>query len=877
MRPTSSILEAIDFKSLISLLDLDISEDSVPTSLTCPFCHCKKTMTVYPDSFYKSHWFHCISCGNSGDPINIASQVWQVEDRVASDLLLVKNVIQKYYYYEDLFKIYKHKCLDQRKKHNEFWKAATSNMMHYENPDLRDCLRELRIPLPSNVETWKNGMGKLMGFASKKDTERAIAVSHGFEEKLTGAHRPFVGGWKNVVIVPFYDLPGRIREFVFYGYVDGQLRTSRKFLSHRKIYDDCCSLSFLDSIIKYSKESNLVLVENLEKALMMHASNFRDSKDILPLVAISDVTKIKFLLKLLSNKLVIWNPEISQKTLKAIHNSKIDVRIDEPNPLTSESAFRKMSPKSWCRFASDNAIKPIEVIEKWAEQDNLYLAQSVIGQLEFSLEEEKAINKEVYPKIKSVLKSIRNQVGKTITVRGEEIQEKETGWWSGNNCICEGTLKIYEVYNFSKNYSVYSGYVRFRKKRIKVFVPKKKLQDKILEFIASTVLKHFKKVCLYDKSYESKSWEIALKFNDPKVINRTSTIGWYSDQKIFQFARMALDAQGNLCKNHGLLKVKKEVPTDVFTQSGLFMSSEDFDRLTTKIETNKSIWAMAAFVLSNMLAPALRENYRKMLYYGRGSDAADLPLSYLGCKEARHGRKRKIKVTWTEVLSYRKRKDIQTSLQKWMANNEKKPYMMETSELEAASMLLSQDLDCMHVNVSALVHKQEKEISKIVPAFTKWLLTKYGLKFDRKETLLETVFSLFEEWLNESAVCSEVIQQARETIVYSSKDSRNKNITKAFFKLCSAAVESGYINESVRGSVIKSATAIKIKKENFYSAGIYGTFEILVGTEIQQALDSEGIGADIDKSLEKDYWAVSPEWWDLVMKSTESRILRISI
>jgi hypothetical protein len=838
-------------------------------------------MTIYPDAFYKGQWFYCKDCKQAGDMLNLAATIWETTEVLAAKNLRIKGIIPDYFYFEKALGIYQAKCLDLRKKHLELWKKATDNSLIFESGELRDTLKALNITVPKNSDEWNKGMGKLVGAAHRRDIEEAIAVPSDMGERrytrMTGDSRPFVGKWRNMLIIPFFDMPGRIREFRFISHNGNSLQYASKMLCHRRIITRLPILAFFDQIASASSEEDLIVVDNLEVALALHSRNLRETGQMLPLCAIADTQMISLGINLHPYKFTLWNPELSVDIFKGLKESGVKVYLNEKSDW-SKFDLQKFKPKVWIDKVREGRKPILEVLDGWLDKVGTIEAQVAVGGIAFSSEDVDAISGDQYPNLNKTLKSLSVSAGKTITLNGEQFYEKENGWFSKkkNNPISTVKIKIDKIIA-KEDKTINIGEIIYSGKSYPFYDEDGELDSDPCELIRKILIKDGK-ICLgINERYAKHFKSIAMMFNPPEIVKESVDVGWDSSENVFRFCNFTISKMGDVFNTAAKSPKHKDLPTSDIEYTPINMS--DLMQLTEDNHTNKSFWALAACAASTVISPATLSALKRFTYYGDTSAATDVVCEWFGILPCSEKSLNSEKTQWPIVIPQIKRSELSCQFDSWFLLKKKPQCFVESTRMEAYIMhLFLPTWTALKIEFDNQVNCIEEAAKKVLPNFLPWLLGKYGFEFNQDNGMVLGLLSAMAEWVKELGVNPDVLKKSEECFKATTSKTHIGSL-KAFKKICQYGLEKQWLTEGPTqdAEVMLTSDFAHIDKQRFYDILKEEGFKLAEGLDIQKYLDLTLPQKEMSHKLFQDRFVVDRAWWeDNISESRGVKTLRIA-
>jgi hypothetical protein len=826
-------------------------------------------MLLYPDPFYRGQWGYCKECNKSGDMLNIAAAVWDVDESTAAKQFLVWKIIQEYKYFDRALEIYQKKCLKPRIKHNEFWEKSKNSPLVMESGIIRDTLSQLKVNVPNNISRWRSGLGRLVGFSTKRESEIAIANHHGFDVDINqaardaGEGRVFIGKWSDLLVIPYFDLPGRIREFSFISCEDGVLKKAHKCLTHKKVIEKNASIAFLDTLVKETNEDSLVVTDNLETALLLHSRNFTDSADVLPLVVMNDLTEVHLLRSLSNYKFTVCNPKLSCDMFKALKSSNVSVCLGSDHPFVSESIVTRLSSRNWLEGAKAKSRPVIHILNDWVKTANNIEAQATVGTLEFTQEELNDIQEGVYPELFRVISNLPDYLGKCVKIQGEDYIANSEGWFhrKTGRLISSARIEI-DVIAVSKKSTRMMGSIYYQGKKIIFSDSGEHIQKKTYEFLRNKIHMENLKFSGVDKDYEEVIYEMAMTLSNSLTITDFEDVGWEKDNNLFRFYCACVDLQGNIINNRYQFTKATIFPTK--TLSAEEISPDEFELLTENTPTRAAIWAISAAVVSAIIAPAIGSHKKRFAYYGQTAAAADTVCRWLGLTCDSFKESALESDSWPAVLPYRNRKDsLKEPFGMWFSARSKPSCLVEVSEKEAYMLRLLEPWSVMELELGSTSSQLQLPTNKIIIQFMSWMLKKFKLDLPDEEDLTLRVLEAMHQWAVDNGIRTRVFSSARNCFKVNSINSAENKLA-CFGKICCEGIYDRTLSAAtaLNKSVHLTETVAAVQKKKFFDCMRQSTFLMLEDAQLEQTFDQLFPNLSANGFDREEFFIVPRDTWE---------------
>jgi hypothetical protein len=867
MNGSSGILERIDWQTLVKHLDLNLTSLALPASADCPFCKASKKLTLYPDPFYKAQWYHCNQCKECGDLINLAAAVMDVPEKTAISNLLSKKIIPSSYNIDDTIKTYLNKNFESRKTHNKFWEEAKKSNLVYECSLIRETLRALNIPVPSSIEDWRSTMGQLVGFCTKRQAEsgveylRSLVNANGDKTPENNAYRTFKGNWTNMLVIPFFDVPGRIREFKFLTFDNGGLKSTSRYLTHRKVALKYCSMAFFDTIYDKCANKDVVVVDDFIEGLKLHGKNFKETNQFLPLVAVSDIDSFDSLKAFTNNKFVYSNPKLSCETFKFYKTGNLLLSTKTPEPADSIIAS-KVKASAWLDSVIKSGRRCFDVLEEWLTTANQFEAEAAVGLLEMQPSDWVEVESGKYPNMSKYIKNLPTAVHKTAVVQGEEFFENEYGWFCKKNGIMVSAARVQvDTMSVNKGKIKCYGFIYIKDKpRIEFIDSQGQLHGNAYKYIEKTLAANGIFNHGLNRKYRHCLKDLAFSFSNPKMANESTTVGWCSVEGLFKFANFAISGAGTVTNYNCKFDRLPGFPTkDVYFEKAKF---DQLKPLTVDSVTNRSIWTLAGCVVASALKPAMTDTAFRLFYYGNTSSMAKIVCDWFGITDTISPILRNSPL-WPTLYPMGKRLKELKDFAAWAVFKRNVSCFTETTEIKANIIRLTHPCTVAHIELGNHIAWQATAAKRIFPDFLSWLLSTRGMNVPEHVDLPVYVLDAMKEWLLLKGCDTDILDKAKENIkLFDSNEP--KNVVNAFLECCRYGLLNGQLSEGVNRPVVLRDNTACIDISKFMTILHSQKFNLADGLEIQPFLNTT-LDEPVDSQQTEQYFVIGRQLWEEYM------------
>ena len=320
----------------------------LPHTTTCPICE-QDSLVICQDYVLGGQWAHCRWCRFAGDMIELAATAWHLGIPNAIALLSARVLLETTPTAAEIF-AYQEDHLNYRRSLRDFWARARNAPRSSSSRSVWRALGRLELATTAGREFWLERGGRFVGSASRREIEDVFfqcshsvgdrANHHGRFSKRRGSgpggRRLFRGRSRDeMLVVPFYDLPGRICGFLFIGREEagdgGEFIFKRANLGHSSGSPREAGVGMLPALddppIPGVGDQVFVIADPVI-GLMLQAQWLREHSTALPIVLshlANDVKTLRLPDHLVGRKIIFWgqgSPILSQAKLWDAHVSR---------------------------------------------------------------------------------------------------------------------------------------------------------------------------------------------------------------------------------------------------------------------------------------------------------------------------------------------------------------------------------------------------------------------------------------------------------------------------------------------------------------------------------------------------------------------------
>lgn len=584
------------------------------------------------DAALSSEWVYCRECKFAGDMITLASRAWKLginevlhrfgmHDGIP-DVVRDRHAIATYIenFHEPLMRM------------QQFWETCQLNHIRAETGGLR--VLQNRFGTGSATDDWRERTGQFVGSSSKHEVDcvmQPIKTANWDETKSRRSgsfpSQTFKGHkWNELLVVPFWDMPGRISAFLFIGR-DGNVANDCVYKSLIRDSQDA-GLAMLPALLngKHPQFGHTKFVmTDVDVAIRFHARHSRDHSRVLPLAvawdderhATSDIWKW-----LTVQNLVFWGTD----KLKAIgHAKRANGTVSLLNVTATEldTNMRNYSPTEWLDRMRQTAVPWVVALQEHMKLLQDHELDEAVGKLGLQGQELEMFITGCPDELRERVRFASNNRVFTSRTQFEKhwVIAKNDGWYleRTGECISNMAVKIEQSMTTLDHKTYYRGYIEFEGEKYQ-FTEKATLLDRGLLAWAQTYLRDHCRagVGVYYPSWNRKSCNLAIKISKTTSTKGVEVIGWDSKAHQFNFPTFAIAGEGKVVTDYTCLFNNPQVPAHNLPVPGN-IPRKHIEELSKCNDESQIFWATAACVVAGVVAAAVNRNQVPTLLGGHGA------------------------------------------------------------------------------------------------------------------------------------------------------------------------------------------------------------------------------------------------------------------
>ena len=629
--PSRSLTWRLDWRAVFEVIGVDYPNRSdLPQSMPCPLCE-TGALTVMQDRVLHAEWFHCHGCKFAGDLIELAARVRECSINQIVEILEARQMFEVPLGDDDLTN-YQIEHLDYRHRIKVFWEEASRApaQMSGLGPSGYSLLRKFSLGEHAYREQWQQREGRLFGVAQRQTIVDLFAPSSfevlerpnrsGNSSRRRGGgpgkRRLFQGhDWDEVLVIPHSDLPGRIIGFTFIGRDPDNYE-----IIYKRANIGCCvarpresGLGFLDAIDGSSHPSfgcfAFVFLDE-EIATLLHGRHLRESTRPLPILlakSTRDFNLLNLPPDLAEFKLVFCGPPLKTLPLAKAHNALVsEYQISD---LEIRDNLKHRNSTTFLNLFRKRAVPWVSALRQHLTTLNHADLEVLVGRLNLTSDENDALLNGLGGEASERLAHVgpHRIGGKTIEVEGQIVDETAGGWIAKKagreEVICGWPIRIQTIFKTDAGNTHYEVFVQCPNEPVTLVIAESELKrTNLFDMVACELRNVFNLQFHYiRRKWAKKSFAIAMRFSEPKIVIHSDRIGWCQERQRFQFPQFSILSGGSIDPTPMPIRHADHfVPASALPIPST--GREAVVMLSRCSPETQIIWALAACVAHNLLA-----------------------------------------------------------------------------------------------------------------------------------------------------------------------------------------------------------------------------------------------------------------------------------
>ena len=646
----------ISWRRLLTACAIEPDSSALPCTIRCPVCS-QQTLTLYNDTVNGGQWHFCHECQTCGDNVQLLAKfehipVDEAYYRAVNQDLCDTVVAASTNYLNEWQSSYH----ARRSETDQFWKDCSA-FFPVADQEVNPVRHQLGI---RSMFAWSARGGRFLGAVER----------HKLVNYLRKNKTPFGANWSQCVVIPLYDLPGRISSFMLLLQRRHEDHLTTAFISANLDKVVATGAAMLDGLFaRHSQLGNtLFVVTDILACCRMYLKHFESNTNILPVIAVDPAIEPPPIVYIVGNqrKSVVWGRKLTREVLSTA--KLLDAGVTWPTPNTKERALPESTEKfsGWLDFIDKSSRSWQTALDRHLSFCTLADAESTLSQIGYTGDKLVQFLKVCDPDVSKRLAILVNVVKhREVMIDGNTVIEDSRGWTLvGGTVVSDVILTIDHVITRQASRTTgatklwYQGRFIYKGQEVHFTADQADFEKHPFKYAAGKIIEAGLGVPVFKERWRTRALELALLFHKPNVSTIAAVYGWDNNQQRFVLPACIIHRGGAVSDN---TQPRLDLPLVAATKLGkpLEMTTDQLDQLC-EATVATAVWSTLGAVLYNILAPVYGyRNVGTMLI--RSGDSVMQVAEAAGCPLLPHIRPHSKKInrildaerknTWPVVVS----------------------------------------------------------------------------------------------------------------------------------------------------------------------------------------------------------------------------------
>jgi len=529
------------------------------------------------------------------------------------------------------------------------WNEARGAGLQF-NRKLQQLANKMELFTSMTQDWMQRGPNQIMGGIDYKEVE---ACFH--EGTITnsgvggGRNRIFTGkGWGDVIILPMYDVPGRIKSYYIVGRNaneakgDHILNSTYNWLMRR-------SATYMEPGISCypgtwnMRRGTVFAVDSVELYLRLHLRHFRLKAQPLPLLLWH--ADEKHLCTYPWNMFeacdkVFWTYKLTPDVLHQAIETNGRISLAGPIERTTERMrefLYRYESEEFLRRIDRSAKHWIAVLNERVPSMDDSEVEELFFRLRINLDRLKNLlgqcNREVHDRVLSLM--LPGQSCRTVTIDRKHVEERKSGWHllepkkNEEELVSDAILRIDKtICHPQAEKTYYQGRVVYKDEAVPFCVRDSQLERDPFDWMKDFLVRQQKGLMIYNPTWSRKAISLACQFNEPEFVTGIESVGWDNETASFVLPNYVIRRDGTV-EDFTNLAASGDTPARDIPRPDLLLP-EDIEYALGNTEEHTLAWAVWGSIVANIVAPMINRPSRGIAVVG-SSTAASARLASNAC------------------------------------------------------------------------------------------------------------------------------------------------------------------------------------------------------------------------------------------------------
>ncbi|MEI8373847.1 MAG: hypothetical protein WCJ35_13545 [Planctomycetota bacterium] len=633
----------------LSLFDTPLKDRILPASFVqCPICQAKK-LSVFPEPFL-GEWFSCDACHFQGDSIEMAALAWGLSISTTVKKLAYIGVPQLEATADWQIDDYIRNHVERRKRLLTFWQNCRKRLAHYSTPEMRELARSL-------TTFWDFGCPDsqdrgVIGGCVRLDAEQCLfpgstAYRKWMHHRGHGAGGRGIfrgGGWRDMLVVPFWSLPGLLSGLLFFGRQGDPAQGDFVFKSLQPPYRGSreAGLQNLDALYSGLHQQlgyTVFVIPDVLTAVAAQIAWQKASLTTPPIIGTFEndaVTTKSVWMWQPRPELVFLTSEFSLPLLLQAKNAGGHIAINYLPKDEFRHALAHGDILAWLAAAKRYARPWQTVLQDRLAKLPQNKAEALLLQIGFDWPQLRDFIQSCPLGLKERLERLLDGPRRT-SIFGHKVTERDDAWYfePSQEFLANGVVRIEKILLTAKHKRIfYRGHISFQGEQIPFTESHGVIERGGLAWVSKHLRKAGKGPLIYRQSWSHYVLSVAATFQKPEFFHQADTVGFRPGSLRFCFPKFTMTLNGEVSDPLPLI-ASGDVPA-AHLERPQPLTGEEIAALSVVSADTTMLWAMVATLMDRLVIGTSSRSPSGIALVGAGAEVMGREAAkLLGCIECR--------------------------------------------------------------------------------------------------------------------------------------------------------------------------------------------------------------------------------------------------
>ena len=606
-----SIAEYLSWQELLKHLGITAPAAVVPAIVDCALCKRANQLHIEYNPREGGHWLYCRQCGWRGDPIELAAAVWGLSVQSTMEKLVQLGALSKLSLRRQ--ERYPAEYVERRQRLREILVAGSARVATPDTSVGRSAL--IRYGVDLGLGGSVSRYGEILHLVPKDELQAAL-----------GKPRLFAGkGWDEVVVLPFYDLPGHLCGLFCTGQQDDNT-LYYPLPAPKSATRPPVGIFALDALQQPPIEMlgrSVFVLQDVELAARLHVRHLRSASKPLPLAAIrddprEDPTSVWHQMRLLD--VIFCGAALTPRLVNLARVAGGKVCVYDFVRDYGPEWYKNRSPVAWLHAFKTRAMSWQDALERLFFRRAATEIEATLLEMRLSHAELREFlsicgEKETAAILRRLVdEPLKNQV---VRFCGKRIVETPGGWHTTSGEVISTVIVRIDQIIAAKDQSPYCRCRAIHDGKTVRFTRKyDQIESRLLSAANRVLMQNGISAAVFDPEWDARAIHLAKLFYSPESVQAISSVGWDEETQQFRFPAFTLTHSGETRETARLSEAS--LPGDLpWPEDPL---PYDLAILTANSDASRVFWATLACLGAAVVAPALRKSPTSTLLVGDGAE-----------------------------------------------------------------------------------------------------------------------------------------------------------------------------------------------------------------------------------------------------------------